>query len=213
MTTQTQTTETAGTLLPQMHRILALLGVHPEPTPPAPAGDDLAEQLTESVAARIAGNGRAAQLQLFGAPAIIPVCAHCHQPRSKVTRDRAELAANYPSHYPDGPDDACICCTPAEEYRCPSCHSEDLEFAMHYASASFEDGDETQEVAQCQECRWHGEAAECAPPVQPWAEMDGALAELQARHASRVEALVQSHYALRMPMGMEAGAAEYREVA
>lgn len=172
MSTQTQAIRPAGSLLPVMHRILARLGVEPEP--PAPAvipDDDLAGQLEDSIAERIAATGRAAQLQLFGAPAIIPVCAHCHQPRSKVIRDRAELARRYPDFAGTPAETEMICCSPDSECRCPRCNSELLEFAMHYASASFADGDETAEMAHCQECGWAGEAEEAAPPAQPWTEL------------------------------------------
>jgi len=114
------------------------------------------------------------QYSLFGQAIPIPACAHCHQTRSKVVRDREEIARCYPEHYPDGPQDDLICCTPDSEYRCPSCGSEELDFAMHYATAFWQAGDENVEMAHCHECGWDGEAEEAAPPVEPWSELAAA---------------------------------------
>jgi hypothetical protein len=96
-------------------------------------------------------------------------CLYCHADGRKVESDRAILAARFPHHYPDGPTEACICCAPDSEYRCPRCNGLSIDFAMHYATGA---DDATGEVAQCGKCGWTGEAAEAAPPLQPWTELE-----------------------------------------
>jgi DNA-directed RNA polymerase subunit RPC12/RpoP len=64
------------------------------------------------------------------------------------------------------------CCTPESTYQCPQCGSDNLDFGMHYATASWEDGDETREEYRCLKCGSTGDAEEAAPSAQPWSELE-----------------------------------------
>ena len=85
------------------------------------------------------------------------------------------------ARYGDGPgwSDA-PCCTPESTHHCPLCGTDNLDFGMHYATASWEDGDETREEYRCLKCGSTGGAEEAAPPAQPWNELE-AVANAAAR--------------------------------
>jgi Zn finger protein HypA/HybF involved in hydrogenase expression len=116
-------------------------------------------------------------------PAIIPVCAHCHQPRGKVMQEREGVIAAVratPGQFCHPTADRQrlgVCCTPDSEYRCPRCHSMRLQFGM-YEELDF-DGCHSHEAAHCDDCRWTGDAQDTMPPEQPWAELEAVAATLR----------------------------------
>jgi hypothetical protein len=97
-------------------------------------------------------------------------CIYCKQNRRAVEIEREVIDARF---YDDvsGTSNA-PCCTPVSTYHCPLCESDNLDFVMHYAIASWEDGDETREEYRCLKCGSTGDAKEAAPPAQPWNELE-----------------------------------------
>lgn len=96
-------------------------------------------------------------------------CIYCKQDRRAIEIAREAIDARF---YGDlaGTSDA-PCCTPESTYQCPQCGSENLDFGMHYAAASWED-DETREEYRCLKCGSTGDVDEAAPPAQPWNELE-----------------------------------------
>ena len=131
-------------------------------------------------------------------PAITPVCAHCHQPKSKVIQEREGVIAAVRATpglfcHPATADrqQLGVCCAPDSEYRCPRCHSMRLQFGM-YEELDF-DGCYSHEAAHCDDCRWTGDAQDTMPPEQPWAELE-AVAATQ-REPDRQESEPEIHQA------------------
>lgn len=132
-------------------------------------------------------------------PAIIPVCAHCHQPRGKVMQEREAMVAAMratpePFCCSDSPleQETGVCCTPDSEYRCPRCHSMRLQFGM-YEELDF-DGCYSHEAAHCDDCRWTGDAQDTMPPEQPWAELEAVAAtQRQTDRREREPGTGQAH--------------------
>jgi hypothetical protein len=108
------------------------------------------------------------QASLFPMPAPAR-CIYCKQNRRIVEIEREVIDA----HCGDGLgwSDA-PCCTPESTYHCPLCGSDNLDFGMHHATTSWEDGDETREEYRCLRCGSTGDAQEAAPPAQPWNELE-----------------------------------------
>ena len=107
------------------------------------------------------------QAYLFRAPVIIPVCAYCHQPKSKVTADRQTLTAHRAG------EENVICCTPDSESHCPDCDSMALEFSEYDNGIEAKTGySDSGEIFACHDCGAMGDASDCAPAVQPWAELE-----------------------------------------
>jgi DNA-directed RNA polymerase subunit RPC12/RpoP len=105
-------------------------------------------------------------------------CIYCKQNRRAVEIEREVIDARFYGDVP-GSSDA-PCCTPESTYQCPLCGSEDLDFGMHYATTSWEDGDETREEYRCLKCGSTGAVEEAAPPAQPWNELE-AVADAAAK--------------------------------
>jgi len=109
------------------------------------------------------------QASLFPMPAPAR-CIYCKQNRRIVEIEREVIDARFYDGVA-GSSDA-PCCTPESTYQCPQCGNENLDFGMHYATASWEDGDENREEYRCLKCGSTGDAEEAAPPVQPWSELE-----------------------------------------
>ncbi len=129
-------------------------------------------------------------------------CLYCHKTRARINVEREVARERFP-HF-----EAPVCCSPDSEHRCPDCNSQDLDFAMHYATS---EDDETGELAYCNACHWVGAVEDAAPPVQPWAELE--VVALQDP-----EEWIRRGYTPRMPMAAEddhemARRLGYREVA
>lgn len=114
------------------------------------------------------------QAALFAVPAPAPVCHNCKQPRSKVMRDRQEIMNLRPDRYQSMLEAyAVICCNPDSEYRCPDCDSEKLTFAAYDNGAEADTGyQDAGERYICLDCGARGDAQDCEPPAQPWAELE-----------------------------------------
>jgi hypothetical protein len=119
---------------------------------------------------------------LFPMPAFAR-CVYCKQNRRAVEIEREVIDAQFYGDVP-GASDA-PCCTPESTYQCPVCGSDDLDFGMHYASASWEDGDETREEYRCLKCGSTGAAEEAAPPAQPWNELEAVAKAAEQRGFER----------------------------
>lgn len=100
----------------------------------------------------------------------IPVparCVYCHGTKAKTQLEREMIDERF---YPDEPGySGAPCCTPESTYTCPQCGSDNLDFAVRYASY---DDDETAEMYHCYVCKSTGPAEDAAPAKQPWAELE-----------------------------------------